>query len=167
MLHSPSLTKRFLSALAVTGLLAVGAAAPSASAAPRVTCETTGARWHLAEYFHGETTNHEASGDRYRFYAPDEAFCLTMDPWIPKLTGAANDPAFEHDSSKLRGVFIPPGYDLIPKRITPPGYNCIAMVNDPRLGHHHDNAHWGSCMPVKNNRTLPTWSWFSVLPPEN
>jgi hypothetical protein len=99
-----SITRRLLSALAVSGLLAIGAAAPSvASAFTPVTCHATGVRWHLAEYFHEEGVNPEASGNQYRYYAPDEAFCHTMNPWIPKLTGAANDKNFEHDNAPNLG----------------------------------------------------------------
>jgi hypothetical protein len=167
-----SITRRLLSALAVSGMLAIGAAAPSVTSAfTPVTCHATGARWHLAEYFEEEGVNPEASGNQYRYYAPDEAFCHTMNPWIPKLTGAANDKNFEDDSGAfpIKGsktkFHIPPGYGLIPRDLTPPGYICIAMVNDPRPGHHHDNAHWGNCSPLTGSR-LGAWSWFSVLPTE-
>jgi hypothetical protein len=177
-LRSLKLTKRFLTVLAMAGLFAFALAAPTASAAAHVTCETNGARWHLAEYFetkqhrpNGETIYREASGDRYRFIAPDEAFCHAMDPWIQRLTGAANDKNFEDDSGAfpIKGskakFHVPPGYGLIPKDLTPPGYICMATVDDPRPGHHHDNAHWGNCTPVTGSR-LGAWSWFSVLPPE-
>jgi hypothetical protein len=59
----------------------------------------------------------------------------------------------------------PAGYGVIPKDLTPPGYICMATVDDPRPGHHHDNAHWGNCMPLGSR--LGAWSWFSVLPPAN